>query len=397
MRFFNSQRPRQGVALTQDTAPKATPFRCRASSVELKGDAFLLPFSTSGGGPAAKALPFSLAIAAVLLVAGCWSSTAHAQGIQIGTPPAPVQYTVYPEIPGPNESVTIEVAGVGSFIGNSPIIWTLNGKVAEEGIGKNKFTFQTGSLGAITKVGITIRSTEHGTITNAWTFNPSSINLVWEAQTTVPPLYMGKALYSVGSPVTVYAFPQVVVNGKSIANSSLSFQWKLNDQAQPSASGLGRTAFAFNGNQLHQSEEVSVDVFSGNIAVGHATITIGAADPQIMFYIRDPLRGVLYNTALQGTYAMPTAETTLHAEPYYYSRANLRSGNLAWSWTINGSPTSGPNSGAGELTLRSQGGQGNAIVGVALQNTGATTFLQAAKNSITLLFGNAERSTGFGL
>lgn len=323
--------------------------------------------------------------------------TASAQGVSIGVPPAPVQYTLTPEIPGPNTSVTIKVAGVGNFIGNSTITWTLDGKVADEGIGHNTFSFRTNRLGNKTTVTVSIRSIEHGIITNTWTFNPSLVNLVWEAQTTVPPLYMGHTRYSAGSRVTVFAFPEVMQGGVRVPESKLSFQWKLGDQAKPDASGLGRSSFTFVGDQLHSYEDVSVDILSGTTVVAHADITIPASTPEIILYARDPLRGILYNTALPATHTMSSVETTVHAEPYYFSRASARSGSLTWDWTLNSNPTSGPNTGVGELTLRTtSAGQGSAVVGVSLQNTSANAFLQAAQNSITVIFGQ-KKSSVFGL
>lgn len=334
----------------------------------------------------------------MLLVVSCWSSVAHAQGISIGAPPAPVQYTVIPEIPAPNATVNIGVAGVGNFVGNSPITWTLNGTVAKEGVGERTFSFTAGSLGVKTTVGVSIRSSEHGTITNTWVFTPSLVNLVWEARTTVPPLYGGKARYSLGSGIMVFAFPEVIQNGKRIPDSQLSFQWKVNGQPAVEKSGLGRSTLMFQGSQLRSAETASVEVFSNSAPVAYSEITIPAAEPQLILYAREALRGVLYNTALPNTHRMGGAETTVRAEPYYFSRTSLSSGSLVWSWTLNGNPTSGPNSGNGELTLRSQGdGGGSAVLGVSLQNSGATTFLQAAKNSVTLLFGAQQRSTTFGI
>jgi hypothetical protein len=312
--------------------------------------------------------------------------------------PAPVQYTLIPETPGPSTSVTISVAGVGTFVGNSNITWSVDGTTAAQGVGLNKFKFTTGALGHTTTVKVTINSTEYGTITNTWTFNPSLINLVWEAHTTTPPMFMGHALYSKGSRLTVFAFPQVMKNGSRIPDSQLSFQWQLDEQPQPDASGLGRNTFSFQGNQLHTAEEVSVDVYSGSSVVGHADLTIPSTDPQLVMYPRDPLRGILYNSALGGSYTLPGEEVTVHAEPYYFSGTSATGSQYDWKWTLNGNPTSGPDAGKGEMTLRTQGGQkGTAILGVSLQNNAAYTYLQSAENSISLTFGGQTSSSVFGL
>ncbi len=122
--------------------------------------------------------------------------------------PDPVQYAVAPEVPGPNQSVVIEVQGVGQLLGNSTITWSNNGTVAQRGTGLSRYSFTTGALGSRTTISVAIQSTQ-GTFTHTFVFVPSLVNLVWEANTTVPPLYRGKALYSAGSPLKVVAVPVV--------------------------------------------------------------------------------------------------------------------------------------------------------------------------------------------
>src|SRR4051812_33593125 len=85
-----------------------------------------------------EVLVFSLFVVCCLL----FVTDVRAQ-VSIGEAPAPVQYTVTPEIPGPSTSVAIQVEGVGNFIGNSTITWTLDGKTALQGTGANKFSFTT--------------------------------------------------------------------------------------------------------------------------------------------------------------------------------------------------------------------------------------------------------------
>src|SRR3989344_3006939 len=128
--------------------------------------------------------------------------------VQAQSLPAPIQYVVYPEVPGPNQTVNIEAQGVGSFLGEADITWTHDGKVVQSGVGVRKYTFTTGALGQKTTVGISIDSSQ-GLFSKTFSFTPSLINLVWEADTTVPPFYLGKALYSAGSSYKVVAFPTV--------------------------------------------------------------------------------------------------------------------------------------------------------------------------------------------
>lgn len=312
---------------------------------------------------------------------------------------APVQYTVTPQSPAPNTRVLIEVAGVGSFLGNSTITWSRDGKMVLSGTGASSYSFTTGNPGTETEVTVSIQSSQYGLLSRTFDFNPSSVDLVWEADTTVPPLYPGKALMSPGSDVRVAAFPNILSGRSTRAISDLSFQWTRNGQAQRDASGLGRNIFSFTGNQLHPSEIVSVDVVSEGTTLAHNEITIPASSPLLLFYAKDPLRGVLYDTALLGAAALPGEESIVHAEPYFFSRKSLSAGLLQYSWMLNGQGVSGPDSERGELVLRQTGsGSGSAELTAELQNTDDTKLLQGAAASLTILFGSSNPfSSLFGI
>ena len=323
-------------------------------------------------------------------------AAAHAQSLGV---PAPIQYVVSPDTPGPNTQVSIEVQGVGSFVGDSSIIWSQNGKVVSQGLGQRDFTFTTGALGTETHIHVEVDSTTAGTLTNDWIFIPSLINLVWEADTSVPPLYKGKALYSGGSSVKVVAFPSIVLNGKNFSISSLSFQWTLDSDPLPSDSGLGKNSLTFNGSQLQKEEDVSVDVYYGASKVGHGEISIPASDPELVLYDQDPLRGTIFDAALPAGIALGVNEFTVQAVPYYFSNNSLANGSLAYAWTLDGNDATGPNASKGLLTLLQTGsGAGGAVLGVSLQNNDVDKLVQAAEANLQIVFGSQSSGSGlFGL
>lgn len=304
--------------------------------------------------------------------------------------PPPIQYVISPETPGAYETVLIEAQGVGSFLGSATITWTQDGKVAKTGIGERNYTFTTGALGSRTTVSVAIDSSQ-GYFTRTFTFNPSRVNLVWEADTTVPLLYKGKALYSGGSNYKVVAFPTVYSSGSRVGSSALTYQWYHRGEAVPDASGLGRNTFSRTGDQLQPAEEVSVEVYYGTTKVGRGTLSIPAVDPSVAFYQFDPLRGVLYDSMLPSRLALVAQEITVQAEPFYFSRASRQAGLVPFSWTLNDAETSGPDSARGIITLRqSGGGTGSATLGVSMQNNNADQFVQAASNSVYIEFGGAS-------
>ena len=352
-----------------------------------------------GGGR--SAVVRNICTAALLAAFLLHAPAAHAT--VVGSAPPPVQYIVSPEAPNAGETVYIQVNGVGNFLGESPITWTQNGKVVSQGIGKRNFSFTVGGFGSQTVIGVTITSAHNGIIRNQWTFNPSLVNLVWEAHTTVPPFYDGKALASPGSSVTVTAFPVVVAGGVRQSPANLVYQWKLNGDPQPSRSGIGFRSFTFTTSQIHSQEEVSVDVLlsDANTKVAYSDISVPLVEPELVLYEHDPLRGVLYDRALggSGSFTMSGTEMTVRAEPYFFSAESVMGRVLKYAWQINGNDTTGPNTAAGELTLRQTGtGPGTADLSVSLQNQDTSKILQGAQYNAQVLYGLAARSsTLFGL
>lgn len=301
--------------------------------------------------------------------------------------PDPVQYTVIPETPGPNQQVNIEVSGVGTFLGNATITWQMDGKTVSGANGRT-FTFTTGGIGSPTTIRLTINSATHGVISHDFTFNPSVINLVWEADTYTPLLYKGKALYSAGSSLRVVAFPTVMIGRTLIPTNKLSYQWSRNDTPDTSSSGLGKNVFLFSGDQLNNEENVVVDVYSAGVKVGQGRITIPASKPTVIMYSVDPLRGTLLGNAFQNGFALPQTETTLKTEPYFFSNISFARGQIKYSWSLGGEETTGPDAAKGLLTLRQTGsGSGSANISVDVQNNENDKLVQAASINLNLLFG----------
>ncbi len=302
----------------------------------------------------------------------------------------PVQYQVTPASPGPRSQVLIEVRGVGSFLGDSTVTWSRDGQVVLSGVGTARYSFTTGPVGEQTRVLVRIDSVQYGTIERTFLFNPSSVELLWEADTTAPPYYRGLPLMSGGARVTVAAFPSVRSGGGAVAPADLSYRWSLNGEPQPLASGLGRRIFTFSGSQLREGEEVALEVFYRGVPAGQGSAFLPAAAPRIVLYPKDPLRGVRWDTALGGAALLSGQETVVHAEPYFFSNDSAGRGTLEYRWSLEGQDIHGPDSAKGELTLRVAGeGGGSANLFVSLQNVENDKLLQNASAAVSILFGQS--------
>lgn len=322
---------------------------------------------------------------------------AHAQSVA----PDPVQYIVSPEQPGPNQQVYIEVQGVGQFLGEASITWQENGKTVEAAQNKTTFSFTTGGIGSATRISVRINSPTQGLISRDFVFNPSVVNMVWEADTYTPLLYRGKSLYTAGSPLKIVAYPTVRLGGALVPASKLSFQWRRNDTPDTASSGLGKNVLTFMGDQLQNEEHIAVTVYSGTTAVARGEITIPASNPHIIFYVQDPLRGQLLGQGMTGSATLSKTELTFKAESYFFSNSIIKNNKLTYTWMLGNEEVQGPDSARGFLTLRQTGTDGgSATLSVSAQSTNTSTFVQEATASLQLLFGTQNNnlfSSFFGL
>jgi hypothetical protein len=310
-----------------------------------------------------------------------------------------VQFLVGPEAPGPNEQVTIEAQGVGGFLQDAKFVWQKDGRVVQSGIGQRTLTFTTGGVGVQTRIHVDIHSASTGDFSKDFTFTPANINLIWEADTTVPPLYRGKAFYSAGSKITLIALAQVTANGKIISPNSLSYQWSVGGEPVASASGIGRTVFSYYGNQLNQSERISLAVKYGGSTVGTAALVLPAVNPSVMFYVKDPLRGILFDQALPSVISLLGQELTLSAQPFNFSNESIGK-TISYNWKLNGQPVTGDDTEKGVLTLRQSGsGQGQSVISLQLENSDNYKFLQNAATQLIINFGKQQNGTSgaFGI
>ncbi|MDE2071363.1 MAG: hypothetical protein KGI70_01350 [Patescibacteria group bacterium] len=327
----------------------------------------------------------------LLLVLGLVPAYALAQAV-----PDPVQYVVAPETPLPNQTVEIEVQGVGGFVGDANITWRQNGTVASQGIGQSTYTFAVGPLGTRTVIDVTVDSATQGTIVHEFVFNPSQVNLLWEAQTTVPPFYRGKAMYSAGSTLRVVAYPIVFEGSSRVPSNQLSYHWSEGDTPLTASSGTGRSTLVLAGDELQAQEDISVDVYDGTLKVARGEISIPAQNPAVYIYESDALRGVVYDRTIPANIALNAKEITVKAEPFYFDSASARGGALSYDWQLNSEPISGPDAQRGILTLRQSGaGAGQAQLSVAIQNTRSNQFVQNASAALTILFGQTNGLSSF--
>lgn len=286
-----------------------------------------------------------------------------------------------PSSPGPNEKVSAKAVSYQFDMDRSSITWTLDGKIIGKGLGKKDIEFLMPDYGKKKQLTVSIVTDKGISTSKTISFEGNDIDFLWESDTTVPAGYKGKALPAFKSLINVYAIPHLFLNGSSISNSGLVYEWSLNYKRMPESSGQGKNTFLF---RLADLDEyvVGLNVTSRDGKAGfqkYFTLSAGKTKQKILFYKDNPLEGPDYNIALSGDMDISSSGMSLRAEPYYFTGSNLY-----YKWSMNGKKLDikgFPN----VLSLRSESGGGVSKIGIRVAGAISNIF-QNEENFIKINF-----------
>lgn len=283
-----------------------------------------------------------------------------------------LQVSMMPQFPASGETIHLTVENYSADLTKKNISWSVNGKVEKNGIGEKSFDTVAPALGKTLTIVVSA-----GGISKTIVIKPGDIDLIWEANTYVPALYAGKALFTHQSTVTITAVPH-------FSSNSLIYKWKQNGSVVPESSGYGKSSFTFGTGVISRPVTVSVEVSSlDGTQKAVKEITLDPREPQIMFYENHPLYGVGYGKALDNSeFKLSEKELSIVAVPYYFNGNAITDGRYNYSWTVNGNSVSG-GSQKNTIVLRNQNSQaGISTVGLSIENS--KEFLQSAHGGFSI-------------
>lgn len=241
---------------------------------------------------------------------------------------------IIPTYPRPNEMVFVSLTLYTDDLNSADITWYQNGKAVLSGKGEVRHSFKMGKVGEETKIEIRVKLLSGPSFSKTFTLNPASVDLVWEANSYVPPFYQGKALHSRQGSIKIIAMPEFVKNGRRISPQNLIYKWSNSVETYQSQSGYGKNVIILNGSILGRDDEIEVLVTDPvNNLVANEFITISPTDPEVLFYENSPYYGHLFDTAVS-SFELKTAEAQVLAAPYYFSKES--NGGLSYDWQLNG-------------------------------------------------------------
>jgi len=293
--------------------------------------------------------------------------------------------TITPKIPEPNDGVSISVESFVTDLNRAEITWVVNGVTQKRGIGLKEITITVAPLGEKTIVSLIINTEEGVRIEKNVTFQPALVDIVLEANTYTPPFYRGRALFTAESSITLTALPQfVTTDGAVLDPQELIYTWRRDGRTLSDISGFGRQSINIVGPTRFQDVRISVEVSSfGKSLIAKKTFFLSPKSPEVLFYEKHPLRGILYKKALAGTFILTDQEVVVRAEPYFFSLEDLRS-NLTFEWSLNDIALQNEDS-QQEIILRQVRGGGFSRLKLDIINV--DKLFQDAFQSLTLQFG----------
>lgn len=281
-----------------------------------------------------------------------------------------ISVDVIPALPAPGENTTISLSSFTANLDGAKITWTVNGTVKLSSFGAKKYSLTAGKVGITTKIVISIILPTGEKVEKTIVIQPAEADLLWQAvDSYTPPFYKGRALPASEALIKVVAIPNI-----KNQNASLVYNWKKNYQVAQAESGFGKNAYSFRVSYLNKNEKIGVVISApdGTYAA-NKEVTIIPVATQILFYRTKPLEGPKYNHALEGTFLLTDTETTLLAEPYYFSPDNKESSQLKYTWKLN------------NTVIRMTGKQSELVVRKG-DNTNGVAKIDVAIESIPKLF-----------
>lgn len=321
-------------------------------------------------------------IALILIPATLGATTEETRGGNLSA-------KIEPTNPKPNETVTVTLSSYQLDLDRSSVSWIINGQSVQSGPGLKTYTGQVGSIGT-SQVWRIIAQQGSTKIEKIITFRPAEVDLLWQADTYVPSTYLGKALATSESPVTVVAIPNLITStGKKYPAAELIYRWEKDFNFIKNQSGLGREAFTFTSDKLFGSNQVKVTVSTpDNTITAEETITIPIRTPFLALYEYRALTGPNYRNQLGQEINIGSGLFSIIVEPFFFTNEAIEKNNFELEWLIDNKPLTLKNPQNRRVTF--EGGQTKGSVNLNLTGTNRQNTLQTAAYTGIIKVSNNE-------
>lgn len=305
-----------------------------------------------------------------------------------------VSIVASPAQPAPNSTVRLTLQSPLYDLKNSLISWRVNGEPLTEGQGIVSVSVNVGDAGETTEVTAALISGDNDALAVA-VLTPASIDLLWEAEGFVPPMYRGRTLPGVGARVTFAAYPTFVHDGVRVDPKDLTYTWRNGDTVLGSLSGRGRSTISIDAPTLFGAETVSVEATTqdGTIAA-RASARIESPNTTLRLYENHPLFGPLYHAPFGASGFTPETEVTFLAVPYFAPARSADDPVLAYEWRVNRQSIAADKKTPSQITINAAGSSGIALIELAVGHL--TNFFFGSEAAWQITFSSAAGGSAGG-
>ncbi|MDO8575162.1 MAG: hypothetical protein Q7R78_00465 [bacterium] len=243
-----------------------------------------------------------------------------------------------PESPAPNSPVEFSLVSYSLDINNSTVVWAVNGKQIQKGMGLKSIKINTGNAGEEMVISVLITTPDGVKYSKSISINPVLIDILWESEGYVPPFYEGRSLFTNQGALTVIAEPYFKTKAGVLINpDDLVYKWKKDQTVLGQYSGRGKRRITVDGNLLQKETVIKVEVTSlENKLVGEQTVSFEPLAEEVVLYENNPLYGVMWNNAITDSYTLKNNELEIVNAPYFFTRTDIEENNLNYIWLVGG-------------------------------------------------------------
>ncbi len=302
---------------------------------------------------------------------------------------------ITPQIPSPNETVSAKVISNNyEDLSRANITWSINNIDKKREIGGTTFQFQAPAAGKKIELFVTVEKTNGAIFSNFINIQTANLDLIYEANTYVPPFYKGRSLFVTQSEITVAAMAEVFENGAKLPKNKVIYNWYYNDNYASNLSGIGKDSARFEGDILSRPFSVSVIVESLNPGIKSKNkILIKPVPSKILMYENNPIYGSLFEKALTGIFNFDREEVGITAVPYFFSTKDRTSKDIKYSWSENGKKIGDETFGS-FINYQNPNRKLNGISFLRVEVENLSRFMQSGDNSFKInVIGDGQSDT----
>lgn len=284
--------------------------------------------------------------------------------------------------PRPGQRVEVYVESFVFDLNAASIVWLVNGKTSESGIGLKKVTVVAPPIGATLTITAVVKTADGKEIKKSVSIKTGSVDIIWESDGYSPPFYEGKMPFIYENTIKLIALPHLSKDGKTeLDPKTLVYTWKQGGKYIEGGQGYGIQSVTIPSDSLPRPVDVTVDISDRTQTVKTSgSISLAPGEPEISFYEDNSLYGILFNKALSERVPLKNKEMRIIAVPFGFNNINQNS----YVWSINNVEQSDLIKNR-SITIRTKEGvEGSSDINLSIRNQ--DNILQGALKQFSIYF-----------